>query len=299
MDIKAILGISGLALTEQEVRFFEQYQPHGVILFKRNCESTDQIKFLVSHIKEITNNHTKIFIDQEGGRVQRIKPPIGKKHYPNMEFFGAKCSSQPLENVANEVEENFFELMSELKELGIDVTCAPVCDLRDPKGHDVIGDRSFGSDIEIVTKLSLAALKGIQRAGGEGVIKHIPGHGKSTEDSHHNLPIVTNPLSELEKSDFQIFKNLANSCPYAMTAHIIYNSLDPSETVTNSKTAIDYIKNQIGFKGLIMTDDIDMKALSGTIEEKVEKAINAGCNLILQCNGDIQSMIEVAETLTA
>lgn len=293
-----ILGIAGFSLSEHEKKLFTEQPPHGVILFKRNCDSRSQIIDLTKEIKAVTPQ-TKIFIDQEGGRVARIKPPIAEKEFPNMEFFGKIYLSEGRDFAIRETEKNFFELMSELKLLGIDVTCAPVCDLRHIGAHDIIGDRSFSTDPEIVIDLAIAALDGIHRAGGEGVIKHIPGHGRSAHDSHLNLPIIDSRLEELEKTDFTIFKALSTKCPYAMTAHIIYECFDKKNTITTSSVAIKYIRENIGFSGIIMTDDLDMKALSGTSKDKTLYSFEAGCDIVLQCNGNIEDMKEVVGATSA
>jgi len=187
--------------------------------------------------------------------------------------------------------------MSELKLLGIDATCAPVCDLRHPGAHDIVGNRSFGTDLQIVIDLCIAALDGIHRAGGEGVLKHIPGHGRSMHDSHLDLPTIDTNLEELERTDFTIFKALADKCPYAMTAHIVYTCFDKKNTVTTSKTAIDYIRKHLGFRGMLMSDDLDMKALSGTLSERTKRSLQAGCDIALQCNGNMDDMKEVIEAI--
>lgn len=286
---KAIFGISSIVLTKEEQEFIAKYKPHGIIFFKRNCESKKQIKALSDSIKLI-DSEIQIFIDQEGGRVARIKPPITEKTYPDMEYFGEIYKNSGPEKAIEAVEQNFFELMSELKTFGIDVTCAPVCDLRHKGAHDVIGNRSFGYEVQMVIDLAGAALSGIHRAGGEGVLKHIPGHGRSMKDSHHDLPIVDASLEELEKTDFAVFKALADKCKYAMTAHLIYTCLDDKNPITTSPTGINYIRTQIGFKETLMTDDINMKALPGTIEEKALASLQVGCDIVLQCSGDIADM---------
>ena len=294
--LPVILGISGLTLSTEEKDLFKQNKPHGIILFKRNCASREQIIALNTAIKAI-DSEVKIFIDQEGGRVARIKPPIASKEHPNMEFFGSIYKEEGRDIAIQKTEQNFFELMSELKELGIDVTCAPVCDLRHIGAHDIVGDRSFGTDVQVVIDLCIAALDGIHRAGGEGVLKHIPGHGRSMHDSHLDLPKVDTSLEELEKTDFMIFKALANKCQYAMTAHIIYSCFDRENTITTSRSAIDYIRENIGFTGMLMTDDLDMKALSGTLEEKTKAALGAGCNIALQCSGKIDDIATVITSI--
>ena len=295
--LPVILGIAGPTLSTDERKFFTQNKPHGIILFKRNCESREQIIALNKEIKTLIGDDVTIFIDQEGGRVARIRPPIAEKNFPNMEFFGEIYKNKGRYEAIHAVEQNFFELMRELKSLGIDVTCAPVCDLRYPGAHDIVGDRSFGTDVQIVIDLCCAALDGIHRAGGEGVLKHIPGHGRSMQDSHHDLPIIDASLEELEQTDFAVFKALADKCKYAMTAHILYKCFDEQNTVTTSKAAIDYVRNNIKFTGFLMTDDLDMKALSGTLKDRTRRAFAAGCDVVLQCNGNIDDMTQVVRNI--
>ncbi len=286
-----IFGLAGTVLSEKERVFFETHQPYGFILFKRNCESRDQIARLVEDLKTISD---KIFIDQEGGRVARIKPPINNKLYPPAAGFGVLASSEGLTIAENVVRENYSQLMSDLLELGINITCAPVVDVHFEGAHDVIGDRSFSNDPAIVSALSIATLEGLRQAGGDGVIKHIPGHGRSMCDSHLDLPIVTASLAELEKIDFAAFKPLSTIATYAMTAHIIYTALDAELPATLSKTVIDYIRNEIGFTGMLMTDDLSMKALKGDFAYLTKTSLEAGCDLVLHCNGDMEEMIQIA-----
>jgi beta-N-acetylhexosaminidase len=290
-----IFGLAGTVLLEEERAFFQNHQPYGFILFKRNCESREQIIDLVNNLKTIS---PKIFIDQEGGRVARIKPPIGNKLYPPATEFGELVDANCIEFAQDAVRENYRELMSDLLELGINITCAPVVDVHFEGAHDVIGDRAFSNDPSIVSALSIATLEGLRAAGGDGVIKHIPGHGRSACDSHLDLPIVDAPLSELEQTDFAAFKPLAKIATYAMTAHIIYTALDPDLPATLSKTVIDYIRNKIGFTGILMTDDLSMKALKGNFTELTKKSLEAGCDLILHCNGKMEEMIEIAGAIS-
>jgi beta-glucosidase-like glycosyl hydrolase len=295
-----IFGISGKVLTDHEIELIETTKPHGVILFSRNCENKIQIKKLTNHIKSI-HPETKIFIDQEGGRVQRIKPPIIDTKYPNMEYFGNIYDEDKSAGL-KAVEENFYHLMHELKDLGIDITCAPVCDLRFKDAHDVIGDRSFGYTVEKIVDLSKAALEGIHKAGGEGVIKHIPGHGRAFADSHKELPHIDTSLEELEQTDFAVFKALANSCPYAMTAHVVYTALDSELPATLSPTVIKYIREEIGFAGMIMTDALEMEALSGTaMKDRAVASIKAGCDIALYCTsamGEVKNIFLALEEMT-
>lgn len=286
-----IFGLAGTTLSEAERIFFKTQKPYGFILFKRNLESREQINALVEDLKTIAD---KIFIDQEGGRVARIKPPINDKLYPPASDFGALALSDGLKVAEDAVRDNYQELMGDLMELGINVTCAPVVDIHFEGAHDVIGDRAFSADAAIVSALSIATLEGLKKAGGEGVIKHIPGHGRSKCDSHLDLPIVDASLTELEQTDFAAFKPLAKLATYAMTAHIIYTALDPDLPATLSKTVVDYIRNEIGFTGTLMTDDLSMKALKGDFAYLAKTSLEAGCDLVLHCNGNMEEMIQIA-----
>jgi beta-glucosidase-like glycosyl hydrolase len=292
-----ILGIAEMQLTDQEKLLLKDNLNlvHGIILFSRNIDSAEQLRELTSDIKSI-NPDCKILIDQEGGRVARLKPPIAKKIYPNMESF-RELYQHDKDAAIFAVRDNFHELMSELKSFNIDITCAPLCDIRTKDTHDIIGNRSFGYDKDIVIDLAKAALDGIHKAGGEGILKHIPGHGRSSLDSHLSLPIVNESIEILEDSDFLVFKELATCCPYAMTAHILYSNCFDDALATFSTKAINYIRNNIGFHGLLMTDDINMKALEGDTKSKTLKSLNAGCDIILECSGNFEIMSDVIKAI--
>lgn len=293
-----ITGVSSYSLTEQEERFISTHNPVGLILFSRNCRDPEQIKSLVSSFKALYTDFTPIvLIDQEGGRVSRLPK----------EFFPATPSMQKLISLSGltssdankeagyiNVHENFFQIGSMLKLLGISVNCAPVADLYFDEAHDIIGDRSFGGDPDIVAYLARAACEGLASAGVQSIIKHIPGHGRAMVDSHYDLPRVKSPLKLLEETDFKVFRNLSSQ-KMAMTAHIIYESIDPENCATVSRKAIQYIRENIGFSGLLVTDDLSMNALEGTIKNRAIHALNAGNDILLHCNGKMQEMQEVAE----
>ena len=249
MTKNIVLGISGLSLTTEETALFQKHQPYGIILFKRNCDNEKQLKDLTSSIKTILPE-AKIFIDQEGGRVARLKEP-NFKEFPAANIFKTE----------EEVYQNYFEMGKYLKSFGIDVNCAPVADLFFPYADKIIGDRSFGSDADQVIKFASACAKGLIDAGIVPIIKHIPGHGRALVDSHLELPVVNTDLEELEQSDFAVFKALKD-LPMAMTAHVIYTSLDEIHPVSISKKAIKYIRDVLEFKGLLISDDLNMKALN-------------------------------------
>ena len=284
MTKPAILGISSTILTLEEIELFKIHQPYGIILFKLNCENEIQLKALTTSIREIIPN-CKILIDQEGGRVARLRKPNF------IEFPAANTLS-----TANQAYENYFSMGKYLKSFGIDVNCAPIADLYYPYAHNIIGDRSFGSDVNMVVKLASAAAQGLIDSGVVPIIKHIPGHGRALVDSHLELPIVDTDLNTLEQTDFAVFKQL-NNLPMAMTAHVIYNALDTELPVTTSKKSIEYIRKEIGFKGLLISDDINMKALQGSLAQLTIQVLEAGCDIVLHCSGDIGEIREVLETL--
>lgn len=263
-----IFGISGTHLTDDEISLFKENEATGFILFARNIETKQQVQNLTGELKALyPDRQTPIFIDQEGGRVARIKPPVAKTLFPSAEHFAINYQSNRIQT-KHELKANYVDLMSELKEFGIDSPCAPVCDIKFAGASDIIGDRSFGENPKQVIDLCKTAISGIARAGGIPFIKHIPGHGRAMVDSHFELPIVEDSLEVLEETDFAVFKELANEQVWGMTAHIIYQALDPDNTATTSSKVIEYIRNNIGFKGTLVSDDICMYALHGAVGKK-------------------------------
>lgn len=264
-----IFGISSTVLSEEEAQFFKENPVVGFILFSRNIESRNQVIELTSSLKNLyPKRDVPIFIDQEGGRVARIKPPIASKLYQNGEYFASMYDTSPAQAKA-ELKDNYVELMSELKSLGIDSPCAPVCDIAYPETSDVIGDRSFGANADKVVDLCKSAISGILVAGGIPFLKHMPGHGRATVDSHYELPIIDAPLEDLEATDFRVFQELSKEGAWGMTAHIIYSALDVFHTATTSSTVINYIRKNIGFTGKLVSDDLGMYALHGEIGKKI------------------------------
>lgn len=238
-----------------------------------------------------------VFVDQEGGRVQRLKPPLARLRRP-AEAFGALYDNDPAEAL-EAVKLNHQLIAHELRALGFDADCAPCIDLRLPETHDVIGDRAFGRDPSRVSALGRAAIDGLLAGGVAPVIKHIPGHGRAMADSHLDLPVVTTPLNVLEATDFQPFRALADA-PMAMTAHVVFTAVDPDACVTLSRHATQQvIRGHIGFDGLLMSDDLSMKALGGAFQDRTRLAIAAGCDLVLHCNGDMAEMTAIAEAAGA
>lgn len=293
IDIPVIFGINGLNISDEEKDLFSKYRPYGFVIFSRNCESIEQIISLNNQLINLyPDRKTAIFIDQEGGRVQRIKPPISEVKYPPAEFFANIYETDP-DYATKLAEENYSKLASELSSLGINGNFLPCVDLKYDFADNIIGDRSFGSNIEQVTKFANIVKNSHDKFGVKTVMKHIPGHGMAKSDSHLELPIIDSDLEYLEKNDFKIFKNLSNIFEYAMTAHILYNALDSENPVTTSKNAIDYIRKEIGFNGKIITDCITMSALKGSLSHRAESSLKAGCDIVLHCSGKIEEMRKI------
>jgi beta-N-acetylhexosaminidase len=288
-----IVGCAGPRLSAAEREFFAAVKPWGFILFKRNCESPAQIAALTQEFRRLTGYHeAPIFIDQEGGRVQRLGPPQWP-NFPPAAAFGAIYTRDPIQGCAA-AKLGARLIAQELLALGITADCLPVADLRHPEGHGIIGDRAYGETVEAVTELARAASEGLMEGGVLPVMKHIPGHGRANADSHEALPTVSTSLAELEKTDFEPFRRL-NDLPMAMTAHVVYEALDREHAATVSKKIIrEIIRGHIGFDGLLMTDDLSMKALKGSLRERTERSLAAGCDIVLHCNGDMTEMSEVA-----
>jgi beta-N-acetylhexosaminidase len=289
-----IAGCSGLELTPDEVAFFKEAAPWGFILFRRNIGTPEQVKALCASLRDaVGREDAPILIDQEGGRVQRMGPPHWPK-YPAGAAYGRVHANDPL--VQRELARLGARLIAhDLRSVGINVDCLPVLDVPSPGAHDVIGDRAYGKTPDRVAVLGRAAAEGLLAGGVLPVIKHIPGHGRAGADSHLSLPVVDASREELERHDFAPFRMLTDM-PLAMTAHVVYTALDPERPATTSPVIMkDIIRGHIGYDGLIMTDDLSMKALSGTFREKTEAAFAAGVDMALHCNGDMEEMSAVAE----
>jgi beta-N-acetylhexosaminidase len=282
-----IAGCAGLDLTPEERRFFGDSRPWGLILFRRNVESPAQVKALAESFRAIVGAEGAVLVDQEGGRVQRLRAPHWPA-YPAAARFGASPEGEALAELS-------ARLMAEdLLALGIDVDCLPVLDTPVEGAHDVIGDRAYARAPEEVARLGAAAARGLMRGGVMPVMKHIPGHGRACADSHMELPVVSAGRAELER-DFGPFRANAD-LPAAMTAHVVYTALDPARPATQSAKVIgEIVRGQIGFDGLLMSDDLSMKALTGSFFERTRKCFEAGLDLALHCNGDLAEAREVAE----
>lgn len=288
----AIYGCEGTELSASEREFFSAHNPLGFILFARNCDHPEQVQSLVQQLKScVSHPYCLVLIDQEGGRVARLKPPHWRKSPPAGLF--ARMGERNLEAAEEASCLNHALIAQELDALGINVDCAPVADLRIDGAHDIIGDRAFGYTPEQVARLAAAAARGLMEGGVIPIVKHIPGHGRALADSHEELPVVDTPLAELEATDFVPFRTLADM-PAAMTAHVVYTALDPYAPATLSPKVLRYVREQIGFKGLLISDDLSMRALSGGFAERAAQALSAGCDVALHCNGDMGEMQEVA-----
>lgn len=285
-----ILGCAGPMLTAAERAFFADVRPWGFILFARNVETPDQVRALTAALREAVGRaDAPILIDQEGGRVQRLRPP----HWPSYPPARAYAELPSAEQLA--ITRLGGRLIAhDLAELGIDVDCLPVLDVPSQDGHEVIGDRAYAATPQDVAALGRAAAEGLMAGGVLPVMKHMPGHGRARADSHHDLPVVDAAAQDLEACDFPPFRALAD-LPMAMSAHVVYPAFDPHRPATLSPTIVEeVIRGRIGFDGLLMTDDLSMRALSGGFRERAEAARAAGCDIVLHCNGDMAEMQAVA-----
>jgi beta-N-acetylhexosaminidase len=291
--LASIFGLSGPALTPDETAFFRDANPCGYILFKRNIENRGQLRALTDSLRALHGrDDLPILIDQEGGRVQRMSEPEWPR-FPAMSAFDALYERAPMTAI-EAARVNARALALSLNEVGINVDCLPVLDVRQPGATEIVGDRSLGADPMRVASLGRAVLDGLRAGGVVGVVKHMPGHGRATVDSHHELPHVHADDAALE-ADIAPFKAL-NSAPMGMTAHIIYDVWDPALPASQSPTVIDtIIRQRIGFDGFLMSDDLDMKALSGTAGEKARSVVAAGCDAALDCWARMPDMEDIAK----
>lgn len=293
MRARLIAGLSGEVLTPGEAAFLRDVRPCGVILFSRNCRAHDQIRGLVADAKAACGaDDLLVLIDQEGGRVQRLRPPLGRL-LPPAASFGVLYRDEP-ENARRAAREVSRLVARDLAALGINTVCAPVLDVPVAGSHGIIGDRAYGHTPPQVTVLGQAVAEGLLAGGALPVIKHIPGHGRATKDSHFDLPVVTTSRSELAATDFVPFRSLAH-LPAAMTAHVVFTGIDAAAPASTSAIVTgDVIRGDIGFDGLLMSDDLSMRALKGPIRARVEAVIRAGSDIALHCNGDFNEMAEAA-----
>lgn len=288
-----ILGAAGLTLSADEAAFFRNQKPWGFILFGRNIAGAEQVRALVAAMRDCVGRpHAPVFVDQEGGRVQRLRPPLAPDYPPAAEI-GALYRRDRESGV------RAAWLMSrlhafDLGRLGIDADCLPVLDVPVAGAHDVIGNRAYGNEPRMVAQLGRAAAEGLLAGGVLPVVKHIPGHGRAGADSHLALPRVDASLEELRSHDFVPFRAL-NDMPMAMSAHVVYAALDAAAPATTSRRAVtEFIRGEIGFDGLLMSDDVSMQALSGDFADRTAAIMAAGCDVVLHCNGRMDEMAAVA-----
>ena len=285
-----IAGCLGTSLNPDERAFFREARPWGFILFRRNTQSPEQVAALTADLRETVGWHAPVLIDQEGGRVQRMGPPHWPAYPPARDFLRINDPVQQREIVRLSA-----RLMAhDLKAVGIDVDCLPVLDVPVAGSHDVIGNRAYAHDPDIVARLGRAAAEGLLAGGVLPVIKHMPGHGRAMADSHLALPLVDTDIETLRTQDFRPFRHLADM-PMAMTAHVVFTALDKKHPATVSRKIVrEIMRGELGYDGLIMTDDISMKALSGGFAAKSRAAIRAGVDVVLHCHSVMDEMVAVA-----
>jgi len=287
-----ITGLAGASLTTAERHFVQEAAPFGLILFKRNVTTPDALRRLVDEFRAAVGRQAPVLVDQEGGRVQRLGPPHWPT-YPPGAAYGAVFDRDP--DAGRRAARLGGRLIAnDLAQLGIDVDCAPVADVPAADADPVIGDRAYGADPAKVATLAGAFAAGLMQGGLLPVLKHLPGHGRAMADSHQRLPVVTADRTTLDVTDFAAFRPLAG-LPLGMTAHVVFTAVDPVAPATTSANIVKHvIRDSIGFTGLLMSDDISMNALSGSLSERTRAAIAAGCDVVLHCNGELSEMVEVA-----
>jgi len=292
-----ITGVAGASLTDRERAFLREAQPWGLILFRRNVATPDGLRRLVDDMRKTLGRAAPVLIDQEGGRVQRLGPPQWPAYPPGAAYGVVYDRDRNLGLAAARLGARL--IAADLAALGIDVDCLPIADVAAAGADPVIGDRAYGHDPAKVAAIAGAIAQGLAAGGVLPVLKHIPGHGRATADSHQLLPVVDAARALLEAIDFAAFRPLSG-LPMAMTAHVVFSAIDPIAPATISATIVrDVIRDSIGFKGLLMTDDISMGALSGSIGERSRAAITAGCDVVLHCNGKMAEMEAVAAEVPA
>ncbi|MDD7971231.1 beta-N-acetylhexosaminidase [Roseinatronobacter alkalisoli] len=284
-----IFGCEGTRLGAQERRFLARAAPWGAILFARNIETPDQLTALTSDWRDALGRDLPILIDQEGGRVQRMRAPHWREWIPALEQ--SRRSPDP----ARAMYLRGRLIAAELHAVGVNVNCAPLADIARAQTHAILHNRCYGQDLETVIACARAMADGLLAGGVLPVLKHIPGHGRAGMDSHLALPVVDTPLQVLEETDFAAFHALAD-LPLAMSAHLVFSAIDPDLPATISPRMVGLIRDNIGFQGLLMSDDISMQALSGPVAARAIAALQAGCDIVLHCNGDMDEMRSLADT---
>ncbi len=287
-----IVGLAGPTVSAAERAFLRDARPWGLIVFKRNVSDPAQLTGLVQSFRDIVGWPAPVLVDQEGGRVQRLQSPHWP-HYPPGAAYGALYDKEPALGLAA-ARLGAHLIAADLKAVGLDVDCLPLADVPVEGADAVIGDRAYGTAPAKVAAIAGEIAEGLKAGGVLPVLKHLPGHGRATADSHHKLPVVDTDRATLESTDFAAFKPLAD-LPLGMTAHVVFSAIDPGAPATTSVTMVQQvIRGFIGFQGLLMSDDISMGALSGTLRQRSEAAVVAGCDVVLHCNGNLAEMIEVA-----
>ena len=288
--LAAIFGCAGPVLGPEEAAFFRDADPFGFILFARNVETPAQLVRLTADLRASVGRDVPILVDQEGGRVQRLRAPHWREWAPPLDTVDA---APDLPTAVRIMGLRATLIAAELRAVGIDANCAPVADLALPETHPFLRNRCYGRTPEAVIPVARAVADALLAAGVLPVVKHLPGHGRSGLDTHHELPTVTAPLALLTATDFAPFRALAD-LPMAMTGHLVFADCDPDHPATQSASMIRLIREEIGFGGLLMTDDLNMQALAGTLSERTARAMAAGCDLALHCKGEMDQMVEVA-----
>jgi beta-N-acetylhexosaminidase len=286
----AIFGCAGPELLPDERAFFRDADPFGFILFARNVETPDQLRRLTDDLRASVGRDALILVDQEGGRVQRLRAPHWREWMPPLDSIAAAGSVEAAEAM---MRARATVIAAELRAVGIDANCAPLGDVARPATHPFLMNRCYGSDPDTVARIARAVADGLMAGGVLPVMKHLPGHGLSHVDTHHDLPTVDVPLDALDRIDFAPFRALAD-LPMAMTAHLVFAAIDPDLPATQSPKMISVIRDRIGFQGLLMSDDLNMRALKGSLADRTRRTIAAGVDIALHCKGDLAEMIEVA-----
>lgn len=284
-----IFGCEGLSISADEQAFYAQAQPFGFILFARNVDTPDQLARLTEDLRNAVGRDAPVLIDQEGGRVQRMRAPHWREFLPPLDE-----AEQAAENAERAFYLRYRIIADELRKVGITANCAPSADVAIAATHPFLRNRCYGQDVETVVKLARATANGLQAGGVLPVMKHIPGHGRATLDSHKELPRVTEMKSVLQGVDFAAFKQL-NDLPMGMSAHIVFEDIDSSGPATTSAKMTDLIRSEIGFDGLLMTDDLSMEALSGNVVSRARASIAAHMDVVLHCNGKLDEMQAIAD----
>ncbi len=287
-----ITGVAGASLAAEERQFLKESQPWGLIVFARNIADGDTLRRLVEEFRATLGRQAPVLIDQEGGRVQRLRPPLCPNYPPGAAY--GEVYDQDREAGLRAAKLGARLMAADLARFGIDVDCAPIADVPVPGSDPIIGDRAYGTEPGKVAAIAGAIAAGLLDGGLLPVLKHIPGHGRATADSHERLPVVNTDRATLEATDFAAFRPL-NALPLGMTAHVVFTAFDPVAPATSSATIVRHvIRDSIGFRGLLMSDDVSMGALSGSLGERTKAAITAGCDVVLHCNGKMAEMTAVA-----